>query len=100
MTDVFGLLSQIKRPGLLIRAARSGVDDYNHNAHLPRLLPSEILPRGGEALIRLIEIENDLNRERLQNSAGYSCARHVEVLIAIMGETRLLRAAPGKREVA
>lgn len=100
MTDIFGLLAQMKRPGLLIRAARGGADLYNRSGHLSRVLQTDILPRSGEALIRLIEIENDLNRERLQDSAGYSCVRHIEVLIAIMGEARLLRAAPEKVEIA
>ena len=99
MTDVFGLLGQMKRPELLIRAARGGVDHYNRRVHLSRLLLTDILPRSGAALIRLIEIENDLNRERLQGSAGYSCIRHVEALIAIMGEARLLRTAPEKVEI-
>ncbi|WP_373050853.1 DUF6477 family protein [Thalassovita aquimarina] len=93
MTDVFGMLRRMKRPGLLIRAARNGADQYNRNEHLARLLEIEALPRSGLGLIQLIEIERDLNLQRQSDRCRYSCARHVEVLIVIMGEARLLRAS-------
>lgn len=93
MTDIFSLLSRLKRPALLIRAARCGVDQYNRNMHLLRLLAVATLPRSGPALIQLMEIEQDLDLQRRTDRCSYSCARHVEVLIAIMGEARLLRAS-------
>jgi len=60
--------------------------------HLPRILHSVALPRHGEALIRLLEIEGTLNAQRLSDDAEYAVARHVEVMIAIIGEARLMRA--------
>jgi hypothetical protein len=36
--------------------------------------------------------ESEINDIRIQEDASYRIARHVEVLIAIMGEARLLRA--------
>ena len=39
-----------------------------------------------------MDIEAALNERRAQHAADYAVARHVEVLIALMGEARLLRA--------
>lgn len=93
MTDLLTLLHSLRRPRLLIRAARHGVEDYRRDMYLSRLLGMSAPKRSGPVLMRLIEIEADLNAARLAESAGYSIARHVEVLIAMMGEARLLRAS-------
>lgn len=93
MTDLLTLLQSLRRPRLLIRAARLGVEDYRRELYLNRLLGLSAPKRSGPVLMRLIEIEADLNAARLAESAGYSIARHVEVLIAMMGEARLLRAS-------
>ncbi|MBI1418130.1 MAG: hypothetical protein GC146_12985 [Limimaricola sp.] len=92
MLDILGMIASLKRPGLLVRTARFGVDDYRRDIHLPRILRNVALPRHGEALIRLLEIEDTLNALRLGGHAEYAVARHVEVMIAIMGEARLMRA--------
>lgn len=92
MQDVLGMIAGLNRPRLLVRAARFGVDDYQRGTHLPRLLGAAHLPRHGEAIVRLIDIEADLNQRRVGIAADYSIARHVAVLIALMGEARLLRA--------
>jgi hypothetical protein len=91
MQDILGLISQLRRPRLLIRAARFGVEDYARSRHLGRILRAHRLPRFGEALVRLMDIEGEMNDRRLSEDATYSIARHVEVLIAIMGEARLMR---------
>lgn len=93
MYDALGLIATLTRPRLLVRAARFGVDDYRRDQHLPRLLATEALPRSGEAILRLLDIEDDLNDRRVTVVADYAVARHVEVLIALLGEARLLRAA-------
>ena len=43
--------------------------------------------------MRLIEMEEELEQHRTQTGTGYSVVRHVDVLIAIVGEARELRAA-------
>lgn len=92
MQSILSMVAALKRPKLLIRTARFGVDDYNRSQHLPRILKTVALPRSGPAILQLLEIEEDMNNRRLAGSADYSVARHVEVLIALMGEARLLRA--------
>jgi hypothetical protein len=93
MQDVLSMLNALRRPRLLMRAARIGAEDYRRTAHLPRLLGYGNLPRHGAALMRLVEIEADLNTQRTAEDASYSLLRHIDVLIAIVGEARILRAA-------
>ena len=94
MNDPLRTLETLRRPRLLIRAARIGAEDYRRNAHLHRVLGATCLPRSTQALQRLIDLEADLDMGRRDGSASYSISRHIEVLIAMMGEARLLRAAP------
>ncbi len=92
MQDILSMVGSLKRPGLLVQAARFGVDNYDRTSSLPRLLRTLTSPRSGEAIVRLIEVEAECNTRRVEASAEYSAARHVEVLIALLGEARLMRA--------
>ena len=94
MKDIHSLLQELRRPRLLIRAARYGVDDYQREQHLKRHLGYGSLPRSASALMQLIEKEGTMNEERRCGNAGYSIVQHVYILIAIMGEARLLRSSP------
>ncbi|MCX7565368.1 DUF6477 family protein [Sulfitobacter sp. F26169L] len=93
MQDIHTLLATLHRPRLLMRAARIGAQDYRRTGHLPRLLGYGVLPRYGDALMRLVALEADLEEKRTTNDAAYNLIRHVDVLIAIVGEARALRAA-------
>ncbi|WP_299725576.1 DUF6477 family protein [uncultured Tateyamaria sp.] len=93
MQDILSMLNALHRPRLLIRAARIGAEDYRRAAHLPRILGYGQLPRHGNALMRLMEVEGELNALRLGEDSSYSLLRHIDVLIAIVGESRILRAA-------
>lgn len=44
--------------------------------------------------MRLLEIESAQEEQRASTDACYNLVRHVNVLIAIVGEARGLRAAP------
>lgn len=93
MKDMLALLNTLRRPRLLIRAARIGAQDYRRGAHLRRHLGYGPLPKSPAALRQLAEIEAALDEQRRLQDAGYSPTRHVEILIAMMGEARILRAA-------
>lgn len=93
MQDILSMLHAIHRPRLLMRAARIGAEDYRRSVHLPRLLGYGVLPRHGAALIKLMELEATLETQRGEADASYSLMRHVDVLIAIVAEARVLRAA-------
>lgn len=92
MLDLLGLIGSLNRPRLLVSAARFGVDDYSRNVHLGRILKAAVLPRTGEAIIRLLDLESAMEVKRVAGAADYAPARHVAVLVALMGEARILRA--------
>ena len=95
MTDLCDLLANLRRPKLLMNAARFGQTDYNRRRDLRRLIAAAVPPRPEEALRLLIVEEERLEDARRQGAAGYSLLRHIEVLIAMMAEARLLpRALP------
>jgi len=93
MKDILGILNDLRRPRLLLRAARLGADEYSRDQHLKRHLGYGALPRSGPALMRLLELESDINDKRRTSDASYSLVKHVDVLIAVLGEARLLRAS-------
>lgn len=95
MQDVLSMLQALRRPPLLMRAARIGADEYRRAAHLPRLLGYGVLPRHAAALLKLMEIESGLNDQRISGDTSYSLVKHVDVLIAMVGEARVLRGAQG-----
>jgi hypothetical protein len=92
MQDLMTMLSQLRRPRLLIRTARIGAQDYNRDRHLQRVLGYGNLPRPAVALMRLMELEHDANTRRREDDAGYSVQRHLDLLIAMMGEARIMQA--------
>lgn len=92
MQDLLSMISNLKRPRLLVGAARFGVDDYDRSVCLPQLLHCAVAPRPGKAILALLEIEAGLNEARKARVGTYAVARHVAVLIALMGEARVLRA--------
>ncbi len=94
MQDILSRLHALHRPPVLMRAGRIGAEQYRRCVHLRRLLDCAILPRSGSALLQLIEIEAQLNTQRKMADAGYNLIHHVEVIIAMIGEARVLRAAP------
>lgn len=93
MQDILSMLHALRRPALLMRAARIGADDYRRGTHLPRLLGYGVLPRHGLALMKLMELEAGLNDQRVSSNTSYSLVKHVDVLIAMVGEARVLRAS-------
>jgi hypothetical protein len=93
MQDILSMLHALRRPALLMRAARIGAEDYRRTTHLPRLLGYGVLPRHGAALMKLMQLEADLNEQRVAGNTSYSLVKHVDILIAMVGEARVLRAS-------
>lgn len=90
MTDFLGVLNTLRRPRLLIRAARFGLKDYNRDRDLRRLVHTEELPTPSNAIPTLIAEESRLETNRRARDAAYSPARHVELLVALIAEIRLV----------
>ena len=90
MNDVTTLLNALRRPRLLIRAARFGLNDYNRNRDLKRVMRTSTAPSPSRALSALIEEEAKVEETRRSGDATYNVKRHVELLIALMGEASLM----------
>ena len=89
MTDPQTVLNSLRRPRLLVRAARLGLQDYNRTRSLRRLMPGESTPRPGLAFEFLVEREAAIDKVRREGAASYSAARHIELLVALIEEARL-----------
>ncbi len=89
MQDLMTLITSLRRPRLLARAAKIGAQDYNRDRHLQRLLGYGSIPGPGAALMRLLELEREVNAQRIEEDAAYSLVRHLDLLIALNGEAQL-----------
>ena len=90
MTDFRTLLADLRRPRMLIRAARFGVQDYKRDRDLRRLINASTRATPEAAIPQLISAEEHMEETRRAGDAGYSVSRHIEVLIALIAEARLL----------
>lgn len=89
MSDFPKALAELRRPGLLMRAVRHGLGDYQRGRLLKRLAQGETVPE--RALPRLFEAEARLEATRRAGDAGYSIPRHIELLVTLVAETLALR---------
>ncbi len=93
MLDLMTMITTLRRPRLLARAAKFGAQDYSRERHLQRILGYGRLPGSGPALVRLLEMERELNSLRKEEDTAYSLVRHLDLLIAILGEAQLYQAS-------
>ncbi len=91
MTDIRSHLANLRRPGILMRAVRFGLADYQRGRHLRRLTGET---RSDRVIPRLIAAEQQLEATRQRGDATYSISDHVELLVALIAEARLVRPAP------
>jgi hypothetical protein len=89
MPDTIDRLQDLRRPRLLVRAARFGLSDYDRDRDLRRVFGPGATPAPGRAMGRLLDREAGLEAIRLAGGAGYSVARHVQVLTALMAESSM-----------
>lgn len=90
-SDLLAAITSLRRPRLLIRAARAGLGDYDRIRDLRRLVRTASTPGPDAALRQLLEEEHRLESIRQTGDASYSMTRHVEVMIAMMAEAAALR---------
>lgn len=91
MLDIHNRVKSLKRPTTLVRAARFGVRDYKRGPALRRLLNMPHQPSPAEALVNLLELEEELEAKRTGPFGDYIARDHVDVIIAIAGEARHLQ---------
>lgn len=90
MSDALSTLRDLRRPKLLVRAARAGVADYSRNRDFRRVMRTADAPAPQRALAMLMEEERQVEETRQAGDAGYSFLRHIELLIAMIAEAQLL----------
>lgn len=90
MTDLSVRLGHLRRPRLLVRAARFGLSEYNRARVLRRLTGRDEAPSPARAVPILLEAEAQAEDRRRAGDATYSPGRHVELLSALMAEARAL----------
>jgi hypothetical protein len=96
MSDFRSHLSTLKRPSLLIRAARLGLPDYRRDRDLRRLMGTATPPPPQVSVPHLIEAEDRIETSRQEGASAYSATRHVDLLIALMSEAQLLPRNPSQ----
>jgi len=89
MTDCRTMLATLRRPRLLMRAARFGLAEYRRDRCLRRYVAGVASPE--DTVTSLMSVEARLEATRIAGDAAYSVARHIEVLIALLAEARFLR---------
>lgn len=92
LPEIHRALARLRRPPLLVRAARFGVRAYRRDAALPHLLGPGPVPPVPQALASLLEIERTQDAARRGGALTYRAADHVALLIAVMAEAELLAA--------
>lgn len=89
MTNIHATLSKLRRPKILINAARLGMADYDRNVDLRFIVRSDRTPSHGDAIETLLAREGDLESGRKSGTADYSIQEHIRVLTALLAEVRL-----------
>lgn len=89
-TDYWAQVAAMRRPRVLIQAARHASADYRRDRDLRRTLVSPSLPDPVKAMPQLLEEERLLNDLRRASDATYDAHRHIAVLTALLAEVQLL----------
>lgn len=84
----------LRRPRLLVQAARAGLSGWRRERDLRRVLKCEHLPRPASALARLHAEEAREDIARRESRAEYDLHRHIMLLIAILAETAEIAPRP------
>lgn len=94
MTDFSAALTALRRPRILVRAARCGLADYRRDRDLTRILRVSRAGLSARALPTLIAEEHRLETNRTSSDATYSLQRHVAVLTALLAEACMTERLP------
>lgn len=89
MLDTHQILNNLRRPKILIRAARLGMAGYKREADLRFITRTTKTPPRDAAIETLLFRESELETNRTAGTAGYSVQEHIRVLTALLAEIRL-----------
>lgn len=91
--DILQEVAALKRPSMLVRAAKEGALGYRREAHLRRYFGEQQRQCGADLLSKIMRLETEQNVQRKTERAEYSITQHVDILIALIGEAQILRAS-------
>lgn len=94
MLDTHQILNNLRRPKILIRAARLGMAGYKREADLRFITRTTKTPQHEAAVETLLVRESELETNRTAGTAGYSVHEHIRVLTALLAEIRLPSLVP------
>ena len=80
----------IRRPRILIKAAKIGLQYYKREKNLKILLKTNQTPTPETAIAWLVDAESSLNKDREKGAASYSLEQHIALLTALLNEMCLL----------
>lgn len=87
MSEPAPILANLRRPRLLVRAARAGTRAYCRETHLARLAAAADPARDPGGIVGFLRgLEARWEDRRRANAADYSPAAHVAVLVALLAE--------------
>jgi plasmid stability protein len=94
MTDIKQILPKLRRPRLLVRAAKHGLREYDRKRDLRRIAGTGPVNNSDAMVAHLADQESQIEANRKSGCATYSIARHIEILVALMAEYNLLPRGP------
>lgn len=86
MQDLTTRLTSLSRPRLLMKTARAGRKTYKRSKELRRVLGGHKTPAHPAGMMRLLEMEHEMEHRRKLQKPAYDLMRHVELLIALLSE--------------
>ncbi|WP_281855996.1 DUF6477 family protein [Litoreibacter halocynthiae] len=90
MTDLTTHITDLRRPRLLVRAARHGMSAYRRSRDLRRITGQSHTTSPRVVVETLLHQEEQVEQIRLARDGTYNVNKHVELLIALMAESRCL----------
>lgn len=94
MAEISTQLSNLRRPRLLVSAARHGLSDYRRSRDLRRIAGHSLSTSPRAVVAQLLDQEEQIEQTRLARDGTYSANKHVELLVALMAESRVLTSEP------
>ncbi len=90
MPNIEAFLAKLRRPKILVSAARHGLSDYNRKRDLVRLTGQSPRRPSTSIVESLISQEEEIEETRRSGDASYRVSHHIELLVALMAECRLI----------
>ncbi|MCP5085489.1 MAG: hypothetical protein GY952_01600 [Rhodobacteraceae bacterium] len=86
MTHYPKILSKLRRPKILLRAARYGVPVYNRETDLQRITRLNSTASDTALIDTLVQQESSFEQARKTRDTAYNVGKHIRILTALLAE--------------